>query len=223
MPKTEKKKEVDPTVFQVKRVRLSFPNLFKPRPKFGEKNVTAADIANPEKRAELLAAGRVRYDAQFIADPSEVDLDPMRAAMKAAMIEKFGKVLKLKPDHNPVKKASDRYDEDEDKFTTDGLEEGFVFFSAWAKQAPPCYSRARKRVEDPSVFYGGCYVNVVLKAFGYDQEAKGVAFSLRGVQFCEDGEPFGGSVDPEDFFDELEEDFDDMDPGDFEDDDDPLA
>jgi hypothetical protein len=51
--------------------------------------------------------------------------------------------------------------------------------------------------------YSGCYVNASVEFYAYDNNGKGIAATLKGVQFFKDGDAFtgGGVASPDDFDD----------------------
>ena len=55
---------------------------------------------------------------------------------------------------------------------------------------------------DESEIYAGCYVNMFVEFYAYENSGnKGIAASLRGVQFVRDGERLGGEpLEAEDMF-----------------------
>ena len=52
-------------------------------------------------------------------------------------------------------------------------------------------------VTDLLKFYSGCYALVFVNFYGFNNSAKGIACSLKGVKFARDGEPLGGHVTAE--------------------------
>lgn len=49
--------------------------------------------------------------------------------------------------------------------------------------------------------YSGCYVNASVEFYAYDNNGKGIACQLKGIQFFKDGDAFtgGGVASPDDF------------------------
>lgn len=214
------KKEKDPTEVLLKGVILSF-----------------AEILEPSKE-KVLEDGSVlesKYKANFLIpkkDTEEEDTHPgaiknasanmkkLKAAKEAALAKKFGsKPPKLKPEKLCTK--------DGDLESWDGYE-GHWYVSTSNKDQPPIVGKNPKRKienrRDAEAPYSGCLVNAVVRLYATNNDVtkggKRVSASLEGVQFVDDGEAFGAApINPEDHFENLSDDDDDI-GEDFEDDDD---
>lgn len=171
--------------------RLSYPNIIKPR-----KNKKNED----------------EFSAVFIFTEEEVKAGALKKLKKLA--EKTAKEAwpnKLpKNFRTPFRECEDK--EDDDGNLPDGYEPGGIFVNAKGKRRPVVVDKQREPIDEESEIYAGCYVRAGLTCYAYghkgeDHGNKGVAFGLRAVQKVRDGEPLGGaSVNPEEFFDVVEED-----------------
>lgn len=82
--------------------------------------------------------------------------------------------------------------------------EGNRFFKATNTSRPTVIDRDRSPlVAADGKPYSGCYVNVSVDFYAYENNGKGIAASLKGVQFVKDGDAFtgGGVASAEDFED----------------------
>lgn len=168
---------------KLKNVRLSFPDLFVPRPfKQGD----------PPK-----------YKATFLIPKGDPQIKAIEAAIVAVAKEKWPKdwqkVL------NSIKGNANKFCfQDGDNKSYDGYE-GMMAFSASNKVRPGVFDRDRSPLtQDDGKPYAGCYVNAVLDVFAYDNSGNGISASLSGVQFFRDGEAFtGGRPASADAFEDL--------------------
>jgi len=157
-------------------VRLSFPKLF---------------------RAEAFQPGQVKkYGATLIVPKDHPQLGEIKAMIADAAAETWGEdwqsVLKSLPsDKKGLRDGSE-------KANLDGFGSGVMFFNATTDKRPGVYDRDQSPlVEDDGRPYAGCYVNAQIEAWAQNnQYGKRINFTLRGVQFAEDGEAFGGGGAP---------------------------
>lgn len=201
------KKEKDGTEVYLKNVRLSYPHLF-------EKHKATED-AKP------------KYSASFLIDPSTKDgarnLKLIEKALDAACMKEFKKPrskMRFKQDRVHLKDGNEQ-------FTNDGeIKMGYEDMMVVSASNPKEFtrlSRAKRPVTgDNSPFYGGCFVEAIIRAYGTTNGGSpGLFFSLDAVRFFDDGEPFGNApVDPDAFDDYEDDEDDDDDTGGFDDDDD---
>jgi len=172
--------------------RLSFPVLFEPKPYFDK---------GDEFQCTLLF-------------PPDTDFAPFVAAMKAAMIEKWEKVIKVK---NPIKDA------DEKDFA--GYDEDWHFLAMHGTTRPAVVDQTKTPVTDPDRCYPGLWVRAHINAFAWfypKTKTKGVSFGLNAIQIVREGERLDGRVVTGEVFDPLEMDVADLD-ADAEVDEDPNA
>jgi len=86
----------------------------------------------------------------------------------------------------------------------DGFE-GMKYIRASNKARPAILDRDRSPlVEADGRPYSGCYANVSIDIYAYDNSGAGIAAGLRGIQFFKDGDSFGGGAPASaDEFDDL--------------------
>jgi hypothetical protein len=186
-------------------VRLSFPNLAKPK--------AFQEGQDP------------RFEATFLMDPSNAEhaklISKIRAEIKALALEAYGGEipadLKVCITNNSNKDGSQ-------KKKYDGYA-GMVFLTSNNKTRPTIVDRTREPVVegDKEFPYGGAYVIGTITLWAQNNKfGKRINANLRAIQFVKDGEAFGrGPVAAEDEFDVLEEQqaaARDSASGDFEDD-----
>lgn len=158
-------------------VRLAFPALFKPKPRFQ-------------------GSDRETYQAVLLLPP-DTDMAPFVAAMKAAMVEKFGKVIQLPAAKNPIRDCGDK--------TIDGYEDGWAYINTHSGYAPAVVDQQRQEIIDPSKIYAGCWCRFHLTAYAWDHPSggKGVSFSVNAVQLVRDGERLDGRRDVSEIFESI--------------------
>lgn len=161
-------------------VRLSFPALFEPKPR-------------------ARGSDKLTYQATLLLPP-KTDMAPFVAAMKAAMMAKFGKLLPLAGRGNPIHKAEEKQ--------YAGYEPGWHYISTNNTRAPAVVDQLKRPVTDPDRMYPGLWVRAFLNAYAWDNPAggKGVSFSLNAIQVVRDGERLDGrrEVNPDEVFTALE-------------------
>jgi hypothetical protein len=169
-------------------VRLAFPSLAtrKPRARGSEK---------------------LTFQATLLFPPA-ADLNPVKEAVKAAMMRKWGKLVKLAPRNNPLKAAGDK--------DYAGFEPDWTYIATNSDRAPGLVNRrsqplALDAIE--STFYPGCWVRAFVNAFAWEHPTggQGVSFGLMGLQFIRDDERFDGRRNASEVFVPL--DMDDAVPG----------
>ena len=168
---------------KLQNVRLSFPDLFDPRPfKPGD---------TPKFKATFL----VPKDSPQI----KVIEEAIATVAKAKWPKDWQKVL------NGIRGNANKFCfQDGDNKTYDGYE-GMMALSASNKTRPAVFDREKTPLtKEDGMPYAGCYVHGVLEFFAYDNSGNGIAASLGGVQFVRDGEAFaGGRPASADDFDNL--------------------
>lgn len=149
-----------------------------------------------------VADSKPAYSSTFLVAKGSDQEKQVRAAMLAAMTDKFG--AKAKQILDSVEGNSNRCNvQDGDKTTYDGFE-NHLSIRAKNKTRPTVIDRQRNQLTDDGTIYSGCYVNAIIEFFGYDNPSKGISASLKGVQFVRDGDAFsGGRPASADAFDDL--------------------
>lgn len=125
--------------------------------------------------------------------PPKADLSALKAAAKAAVVEKWGsdqakwpKGLRL-----PFRDQGEKDDKS-------GYVKGAAFIVATSKQRPGLVDAAVQDIIEEREFYAGCYARATIRPFVYDIKGnKGVAFGLQNVQKLREGEPLGGRSSPQ--------------------------
>lgn len=171
--------ELGPTHVITPPVRLAFPALFEARA-----------VSNDPDAAE-------KYMATLLIPPG-VDLRPFHDAIKAAMLEKWSKVLKLPPEKNPIKDAETK--------DLDGYDEGWFFINTKSNYAPQVVDQKRQDVIDPDRVYAGCWCRFHINAYAYDHPkgGKGVSFGLNAVQIVRDDTRLDGRKSASEVFGDVE-------------------
>ena len=172
----------------LKNVRLSFPSLF----------VATSFNADQAKK----------FGATFILDKGSPEHKKMLAEIERVAAERWGaKAMGTLQQLSAQNKVCLR--DGVEKANMDGFGEGVVFFNASSQKRPGVYDRDQTPLtaEDGRP-YAGCRVNAMVEVWCQDNQfGKRVNAELRGVQFSEDDEPFGGGGAPAsaDEFPKLEE------------------
>jgi hypothetical protein len=167
----------------LKDVRLSYPHIFN---------------------KQTYEANEPSFSASFIVDPStkvgKANKAAMDAAIKAVIAAGF-------PDKAPKEDKRCWVEGDEDKPEQIGM---FVA-KASNKKRFPILARDGKTplTEEDGKPYGGCYVNVVIDVYP-NTKYKRISASLMGIQFLRDGEAFGAPPLPDDAFEDMGDEEDDL-------------
>lgn len=164
-------------------VRFSFMNVFKPR---------AAKEGQPEKYSvTCLLPKSDTKSYQAIMDAIRVE----------AQAEQNGKLKGIDPQHvrHPL--------HDGDGVKADGSQYGeeckghWVFTASCYPDYPPHVVDSRVQpITDPAQVYSGCYGYVNIGIYAYNNQSKGIAFGLNGLQKRRDGEPLGYAFDAQKAF-----------------------
>ncbi len=194
MSKQAASTKVERKPFKLDNVRLSYPNLFKPRAMTGDDGVEK----NPE------------YSASFILDKvkHKAIIKAIEAEVKAIAIATWGKVpLKFK---SPLRDGASFVDTKTDE-VKDGYGDEVVAINARSRNKQHTVRRDRSPAESEDELYGGCYVNAVITLYPWKHKTGGcgVSANLGPVQFFRNGDRFGTPVlDPDDHFEDLGDDDD---------------
>lgn len=138
--------------------------------------------------------GKEKYMVTMLFPKKETDLKALRAAMKAAAVDKFGENEAKWPKftQNPIK--------DGDGKPYDGYAGNWYVYASSDKK-PTCVYTNNKEIVNKDEIYSGCYGRAVIRAFGYNKAGKiGISFGLEFFQKVKEGEPFTGRGRAEDFF-----------------------
>lgn len=168
------------TIVRTPEVRLAFPALFEPKPRSKDK---------PDVKT---------FQAVLLIPPS-VKKELFTNAIKAAMIEKWGKVIPLPASKNPLRDCAE-------KPGLAGYEAGWTYINTHSKFKPGVVDRLLVPVTDPSKVYPGMWVKAHINAFVWDHPTggKGVSFGLNAIQLVRDDERLDGRVDATALFEPLD-------------------
>ena len=194
------KKNGLPTIVTTPKFRLSYPNIFEPR------------------LNEL--SDKMEYSLQAIF-PADADLSQLKTAVTNAANNMWGPdkrkwPAKMKSPFKSQKEliaAAEKNDRSHDQYDPNAW---FMTFKTRATDKhgrpvkPPIVvgKDGRTPLEDPSLFYAGCWAKARVTAGAYDIKGAncGVTFYLNFCQFIADDEPFGGRPRIEDAFEAIPED-----------------
>lgn len=146
-------------------------------------------------------SGKSEYSITIMIPESDPQVAELKNKMQAVWVKKFG------PEKGP-KKLKSAMDSKNTRFLHYDDEQGFYKLNLKRREqdgAPIVIDRAKNKLDASSGKpYGGCYINVSFDLWVYDKQSTGTSATLLGIQFVDDGEPFGGSSQPS------ENDFEDL-------------
>lgn len=185
---------------QLKRVRLSFPDLWKP--------------GKPMQEGDT-----PKYGGQFIIEPGSENEKIAKAALTAAATETFGAnwaniVKSMEKSKKCLRIGNDNLDKD------GNIREGYAdqLYIVARNKAKPAIVAAKAKNDDGSWNYlteadgkpyGGCFVNVKINVKAMKAKEKipnQIYATLEAVQFVADGPSFGAGPGNPDGFENEEED-----------------
>ena len=155
----------------LKRVRLSFPNLF----------VAKAFKDNPKPK----------FDAAFLIPKKDPQVLEIQKAMVAVATDKWG--AKAAQILGMLERDDKLCMHDGDRKDYDGYA-GNYFIRASNEVQPTLLTADRiKLTQDNGLIYSGCYVNAIISIYAQDNGfGKRINANLGGVQFASDGQAFKG-------------------------------
>lgn len=194
---TQPAKKLGPTDVVTPEFRCGYPTLFEPR---------KPDPNKPEKQYGVEMYFRVKQVPGVEIPPGEklVSIEPLKAAIIAAIEEKWGKDQKSWPKNLklPLKDGANP-----DKADKSGWAPGVVVVRANRKEefGPPIVVDQKVKAIpaiNKGAIYGGCYCYAKIHAHAWEHPTggKGVSFTLDMIQLSRDGEPFGNRMAAEDAF-----------------------
>ena len=169
---------------RLKKVRLSFPQLFQPK---------------------SVNDGEAKYSASFL-------LDKVLDRKQIALIEKTIEEIKTQKWGKTVPKGVKSCLHEGSEKDFDGYDETVMFISSSSSRRPVVVDRdLQPLTADDGKPYAGCFVNVTVRLWAQDNKfGKRVNAEVLAVQFAADGESFGAApVDAEEEFSKLGDDDDD--------------
>lgn len=150
----------------LKEIRLSFPNIWRPK-----------SVNNSEPR----------FSANFLLDKKEdaAQIDALRKAVAAVKAEQWkGK---------KVDNVKFCVHDGKEKSETEGYGEAVVFITTSNKIRPKIVDRDRAELhEEDGKPYAGCRVNAAIRLWAQDNQfGRRINAQLLGIQFVRDDEAFG--------------------------------
>jgi hypothetical protein len=159
---------------KLNQVRLAFPNLFEAKAFNGE--------------------GKATFDATFLIDPKDPQVEAINSAIDVVAKEKWG----AKADAVVKQlRATDKVAiHDGDLKANYAGFPGMLYVSARSEVRPTVIDRDKSPLTSHDGRpYAGCYVNASVEIWAQDNGfGKRVNASLRGVQFVKDGDAFAGGA-----------------------------
>lgn len=164
-------------------VTLSFPNVFKP--------------------TSFEEGQQAKYSASFMIpkEGNEKVHDTIKEIVDGHMAE--NKITKALPNDNVF--FIDGDDTDREEYA------GHWIVKSKNKTRPAVVNRDRTPIyEEDGIIYGGCIVNAFVDTYYYKHASgkKYILGSLKGIQWVDEGTPFGDAPLSGDAFDELDDDDD---------------
>jgi len=164
-------------------------------------------------------SGKMEYSYQHLFEKG-ADLAPMKQAIMNACINKWGPdkakwPTKMNSPFKPQKALIDAAQKKGQAHEHLNAEAFYVTFKSPEKDnkgnvkpAPVIVDKNPKAViTEESKFYSGCWAKCNFNAFAYDKGGNaGVTLYINALQFCKDGERFGGRPDPEKAFEAIPDD-----------------
>lgn len=184
-----------------------------------KKNYRATETVTPEFRVSFAnmfqakaapGSDKPKFGLVMLFDVNptserKVDLTPLKAIVRAAIEERWGKDQSQWP-KNLVLPFRDGKEKD-----YEGYGPGVIFASAsaWPEHKPYLVDEDVQPIMTADGFKSGDYAHAKVNAFAWPAKGKqgfgkcGVSFGLIGVQKTRDGEPFSGKSKPENDFDAI--------------------
>lgn len=176
---------------KLERVRLSFPDIWKPKAvkKDDEPKYASAFLIEKTQQEEQLNA----LKGAILRTAKEKWSDKAKEMIKKGISQPKGKDVILICLHE----GSDK--------EYDGYNEGNMYLSASSSRRPLIVDHDKTTLaEDDRRPYAGCYVNAIVRLWCQQNNfGNRVNAELMGIQFVADGEPFGAAPLSEDAFDDI--------------------
>lgn len=181
------KEKFDSVQFTTPAFTLSYPTLDKPK-QYVEDGVPK---------------GEPQFTIEMLFEKNSKALKKVKAKIKEAARNGFGDHI----DDDDFEIDWPVFDGDE-KQGAIGYE-GNEYIRAKNQKKPVLLERNKQKTDDASIFYGGCVCDAVINARAYQVGDKcGIALYVQCVRFLEDGTPFGGHVDVDKAFPDMEDEDD---------------
>ena len=172
------KKKVEQYLVRIKNCRLSYAYIWEP-----------ATFKNQDKDKE-------RYSASLIISKNDkATIAQIKKAVEQAKdegkLKLWGGVIP-----NPANFGEPLHDGDIEKAMKDAAYENAFFINAKNKRKPGVFDQHCRPITDETKVYSGCYCNVDVAFYPYDNTGCGVSASLVQIQLVREGEPLGGISAP---------------------------
>jgi len=184
----------------LKNVRLSYANLFEPRPvgegdssklKYGTALIIPHDHPQVDKLKDLIdSLGKSKFGSGWPAVKRK--RNPLRDYWK---------------EHEQARAAAEEEGDDPNEIPKpdESTKDAFVLNTS-ADRKPQIVDKHLQPILDDSEIYSGCWVNISLGGFAYDRDSnKGVGFGLNNVQLVKQGERLGGAPNAEEEFETIDD------------------
>lgn len=160
----------------LKDVRLAFPDLWEAR--------------------QFDGAGEAKFRAIGLIDKSRTDVIAQLEAIIARVVrEKWPDPAKAQAMLNAITSNRDKnVVRDGDTRSWQGFPDNW-YVAANSKSRPLILDKDKTPLtRDDGRIYPGCYVNMLIDIYPYDNKSRGVSAGLKGLQFVRDGDSFSGSA-----------------------------
>lgn len=134
--------------------------------------------------------------------PKDADLTALKSAVQTAKQEKWGERAPANL-RFPLRDGAEKVKDDGTPMA--GFGDSFYFITSSSQRKPQLLDNMNNEITDEEaitkMFYPGCYVRAILRAFTYDVSGnRGVSLGLNAVQFVGHGEVLGGAPDAKGVF-----------------------
>lgn len=178
------KEKFESVQFTTPAFTLSYPTLDKPK-QYVENGVPK---------------GEPQFSIEMLFEQGSKALKKVKAQITKAARNGFGDAI----DNDDFEIDWPVFDGDE-KQNAIGYE-GNEYIRAKNQKKPVLLTRDKQKTDDASIFYGGCVCDAVINARAYQVGDKcGIALYVQCVRFLEDGTPFGGHVNVDEAFPDMED------------------
>lgn len=175
-----------PTKVVTGLVRFSYANVWEPRGDEGDRKKYSVSLVIPKKDKKTVEA--------------------INKAIEAAKQEGKSKFCGKIPLNLKLPLRDGDIDRENDEVYKDSY-----FVNANSYQQPGIVDAKVKPILEQSEFYSGCYGRASIVFYAYDSNGnKGIACSLQNLQKLKDGEPLGGKSNPEEDFEAVEDEEEDL-------------
>lgn len=192
----------------LKNVRLSYANLFEPRP------VGEGDNA------------KLKYSTALIIPYDHPQVEALKKTIDALGESKFGaNWTAVKRKRNPLRDPWKEYKKAREEAKEEGddpneipkpdesTKDSFVI-NCSSERKPQIVDRQLQPILDDSEIFSGCYVNISLGGYAYDRpDNKGVGFGMNNIQLVKTGARLGGAPNADEEFEVMDDDEDEFDMG----------